>query len=56
MKKLISILALCSIFLSATLSAQTLIDYTRKINEELTRKRQEFNLPVAEDQLGDNYE
>ena len=28
---------------------ETLIDYTRKINEELTRKRQEFNLPVAED-------
>ena len=25
---------------------ETLIDYTRKINEELTRKRQEFNLPV----------
>ena len=28
---------------------ETLIDYTRKINEELTRKRQEFNLPVAEE-------
>lgn len=28
---------------------ETLIDYTRKINEELTRKRQEFNLPVDED-------
>ena len=28
---------------------ETLIDYTRKINEELTRKRQEFNLPVAAD-------
>ncbi len=28
---------------------ETLIDYTRKINEELTRKRQEFNLPVEED-------
>ena len=28
---------------------ETLIDYNRKINEELTRKRQEFNLPVAED-------
>ena len=28
---------------------ETLIDYTRKINEELTRKRQEFGLPVAED-------
>ena len=28
---------------------ETLIDYTRKINEELTRKRLEFNLPVAED-------
>ncbi|MCQ2575849.1 MAG: extracellular solute-binding protein [Treponema sp.] len=27
---------------------ETLIDYTRKINEELTRKRQEFNLPVEE--------
>lgn len=25
---------------------ETLIDYTRKINEELLRKRQEFNLPV----------
>jgi len=25
---------------------ETLIDYTRKINEELTRKRQEFKLPV----------
>ena len=25
---------------------ETLIDYTRKINEELTRKRQEFNLPT----------
>lgn len=28
---------------------ETLIDYTRKINEELTRKRREFNLPVDED-------
>ena len=28
---------------------ETLIDYTRKINEELTRKRQEFNLPVTQD-------
>ena len=28
---------------------ETLIDYTRKINEELTRKRLEFNLPVARD-------
>lgn len=28
---------------------ETLIDYTRKINEELTRKRQEFNLPLDED-------
>ncbi len=28
---------------------ETLIDYTRKINEELTRKRLEFGLPVAED-------
>ena len=27
---------------------ETLIDYSRKINEELTRKRQEFNLPVEE--------
>ena len=27
---------------------ETLIDYTRKINEEISRKRQEFNLPVAE--------
>lgn len=27
---------------------ETLIDYTRKINEELLRKRQEFNLPVEE--------
>ena len=27
---------------------ETLIDYTRKINEELTRKRQEFNLPVED--------
>ncbi len=27
---------------------ETLIDYTRKVNEELTRKRQEFNLPVEE--------
>ncbi len=27
---------------------ETLIDYTRKVNEELTRKRQEFNLTVAE--------
>lgn len=25
---------------------ETLIDYTRKVNEELTRKRQEFNLPT----------
>ena len=25
---------------------ETLIDYTRKINEEITRKRQEFKLPV----------
>ena len=25
---------------------ETLIDYTRKINEELTRKRQEFKLPT----------
>jgi len=28
---------------------ETLIDYTRKINEELTRKRQEFKLPVNQD-------
>ena len=28
---------------------ETLIDYNRKINEELTRKRQEFNLPISED-------
>ena len=28
---------------------ETLIEYTRKINEELTRKRLEFNLPVAKD-------
>ena len=28
---------------------ETLIDYTRDINEELTRKRQEFNLPVDEE-------
>ena len=28
---------------------ETLIDYTRKINDELTRKRKEFNLPVAQD-------
>lgn len=28
---------------------ETLIDYARKINDELTRKRQEFNLPVEED-------
>ena len=28
---------------------ETLIDYTRKINEELTRKRIEFGLPLAED-------
>lgn len=28
---------------------ETLIDYTRKINEELKRKRQEFNLPFEED-------
>ena len=27
---------------------ETLIDYARKINEELTRKRQEFNLPVED--------
>ena len=27
---------------------ETLIDYTRKINEELNRKRQEFNLPIEE--------
>ena len=27
---------------------ETLIDYTRKINEELIRKRQEFNLPLDE--------
>ena len=27
---------------------ETLIDYTREINEELTRKRQEFNLPIDE--------
>lgn len=27
---------------------EVLIDYNRKINEELTRKRQEFNLPVEE--------
>ncbi len=27
---------------------ETLIDYARKINDELTRKRQEFNLPVEE--------
>ncbi len=25
---------------------ETLIDYTRKVNEEITRKRQEFNLPT----------
>ena len=25
---------------------ETLIDYTRKVNEELIRKRQEFNLPI----------
>jgi ABC-type glycerol-3-phosphate transport system substrate-binding protein len=25
---------------------ETLIDYARKINEELTRKRQEFGLPI----------
>lgn len=30
-------------------SREVLIDYTRKINEELTRKRQEFNLPVEEE-------
>lgn len=29
---------------------ETIIDYTRDINEELTRKRQEFNLPVYEDE------
>ncbi|MCQ2573628.1 MAG: extracellular solute-binding protein [Treponema sp.] len=28
---------------------ETLIDYSRKINDELTRKRQEFNLPVEEE-------
>lgn len=28
---------------------ETLIDYARKINDELTRKRQEFNLPVEEE-------
>ena len=28
---------------------ETLIDYTRKINEELTRKRIEFDLPVADE-------
>ena len=28
---------------------ETLIDYTRKINEELTRKREEFGLPIARD-------
>ncbi|MBP5520404.1 MAG: extracellular solute-binding protein [Treponema sp.] len=28
---------------------ETLIDYTRKINEEINRKRREFNLPLAED-------
>ena len=27
---------------------ETLIDYARKINEELKRKRQEFNLPVED--------
>ena len=27
---------------------EVLIDYTRKVNEELTRKRQEFNLPTEE--------
>lgn len=27
---------------------ETLIDYARKINEELTRKRQEFNLPIED--------
>lgn len=27
---------------------EVLIDYARKINEELTRKRQEFNLPTEE--------
>ena len=27
---------------------ETLIDYTRKINEELLRKRQEFNLVIEE--------
>ena len=27
---------------------ENLIDYTRKVNEELSRKRQEFNLPVEE--------
>ena len=29
-------------------SREVLIDYTRKINEEIVRKRQEFNLPVEE--------
>ena len=29
-------------------SRETLIDYTRKVNEELSRKRQEFNLPIEE--------
>ena len=28
---------------------ETLIDYTRKINEELTRKRIEFDLPIADE-------
>ena len=28
---------------------ETLIDYARKINDELTRKRQEFNLPIEEE-------
>ncbi len=28
---------------------ETLIDYNRKVNEELTRKRQEFGLPVSEE-------
>ena len=28
---------------------ETLIDYTIKINEELTRKRIEFDLPIADE-------
>ena len=27
---------------------EVIIDYSRKINDELIRKRQEFNLPVEE--------